>query len=1462
MNRNNNYTKSQSNIGRHSSNSGFRNGISTKSKQFGSNEINEWVAENKNSNIYIKSQQDNKIIMVMNHNGEHIIEITCPDSYPDNKKGFKCIEMSKDNVTPINFINIANGQFVGKVLSIERVIKHLANAFTKYQLKNPVSQSVIFVPNANANDSWDEPSVVNLEPSMVNLEPSVVNLEPSMVNLESSMVNLESSMVNLEPSMVNLESSMVNLESSMVNLESTVSVVTDTNVESTESIDEPVETKTSDAQNVINNEDIELINKILQSENIDIQTELVTNPITTVSETENDMSNVIAMIDAIADNSDSNSDIELKSVIKNTIEQFDDRPVEEEIYKLDADVFVNTRKRPIVKTAIKKPSSGSKGRKNNSKTCKNTRRAISIYTDTNINADVDSSVNADVNDCGIQDKWNKVLAELQKSDKYTSSAASNETSVRLDKLKNISEFDIFDPEMTEVENAMINCTVVEFESTKSTDDLFENVLTSINITKPLVMYDKIETEIKENKYLIKQKPSNLPESDTNESTERDFSVHESDEADDSDSLDETETDSEPDEYVKPTKADLKDCVDSESDEESIKSSNCINSDSDSDSEDLICSKTSLKVCSDSESDDESDSDLKKPTPKKVAKAVVELDLDSDEESAPKKVAKVVKRAYKFVSESNSEEEPVPKPTTIVSKNMALNSVKSPYQKFVADILPKLRSEKPNLKSTEYMKQAAVAWKIHVSSNDTIISNVPENDHIKLNMSDNNEVSFDDVDDKVGIYLNLGKYVDSNSSMSFNFDKLYDNAKKLQDEMEFGNSTRVKKLFSSASAVLVVLNEFKKLYQVGLYNNYRAEPINDNIYHLKIRFDREFFDVNSVIYKDIVNSSAIVEIEIQIDSKLYPFYPPKVKLLRPRLMNNMNGRIATMECLLLSKWSPMFSIETIIMHFKNLMNRYAVIDKSSDKYDDLENELIDLSLLSEIPARINSVLTIDELSNMKDVQINQSTIKSAKNHWASGTGYGHSGLAEWNIKATEKMKEERNKQLSRCIKNITSKLAKNILNNTCTDSVQIMVNSCYIPYLISVFKGNSLLELLENKYHFGLILDSLRIMPKSFTVLLTIKDEISNKSLYDIFTEIDQDCRTYLKTIGESSNSDKNEFDLINNFVNYYRKIQANVKDFRKEEIKQRIKQRKIHKKTEKMQTLKEVYKIELRDESFVEVDDMNTGCFEKLIRMGGDKIDTPFRSSIAVKQIAKELISHSKSMPLEYGSSIFYRYYPTDLKFHEFIITGPEDTPYDSGCFLFRMYCSSSYPTKNPLVNIYTTGGGRVRFNPNLYDDGTVCLSLLGTWKAQTSESWIPEKSTMLQIMISIQSLVMIPDPYFNEPGYESKYGSEHGKLASSKYNNEVRLNCMKWAMIDMMKNPPHSFETAVNKHFKLKSQYIKDTCAVWVSEATPSTKDAYQKTYDELCAELDKLTKTSKSTKSKSTKSSVLKKSKQFYEI
>ena len=54
------------------------------------------------------------------------------------------------------------------------------------------------------------------------------------------------------------------------------------------------------------------------------------------------------------------------------------------------------------------------------------------------------------------------------------------------------------------------------------------------------------------------------------------------------------------------------------------------------------------------------------------------------------------------------------------------------------------------------------------------------------------------------------------------------------------------------------------------------------------------------------------------------------------------------------------------------------------------------------------------------------------------------------------------------------------------------------------------------------------------------------------------------------------------------------------------------------------------------------------------------------------------------------------------LITGPSDTPYANGCFELDVLFPPEYPKSPMLVNLMTTGQGRVRFNPNLYNDGKV----------------------------------------------------------------------------------------------------------------------------------------------------------------
>jgi baculoviral IAP repeat-containing protein 6 len=154
------------------------------------------------------------------------------------------------------------------------------------------------------------------------------------------------------------------------------------------------------------------------------------------------------------------------------------------------------------------------------------------------------------------------------------------------------------------------------------------------------------------------------------------------------------------------------------------------------------------------------------------------------------------------------------------------------------------------------------------------------------------------------------------------------------------------------------------------------------------------------------------------------------------------------------------------------------------------------------------------------------------------------------------------------------------------------------------------------------------------------------------------------------------------------------------------------------------------------------------------------------------------------------------------MIIGPKDTPYEDGCYFFDMILPETYPKVCPKVHFLTTGHGKVRFNPNLYNCGKVCLSLLGTWQG---ESWT-ENSTILQLLVSIQSLILIEEPYYNEPGHTSYYNTPSGKSLSENYNKKIQLENLNWGIINCINTINSTypeFEEIVNTHFKFKKNDI-----------------------------------------------------------
>ncbi|KAK7959381.1 uncharacterized protein PG986_004235 [Apiospora aurea] len=155
-----------------------------------------------------------------------------------------------------------------------------------------------------------------------------------------------------------------------------------------------------------------------------------------------------------------------------------------------------------------------------------------------------------------------------------------------------------------------------------------------------------------------------------------------------------------------------------------------------------------------------------------------------------------------------------------------------------------------------------------------------------------------------------------------------------------------------------------------------------------------------------------------------------------------------------------------------------------------------------------------------------------------------------------------------------------------------------------------------------------------------------------------------------------------------------------------------------------------------------------------------------MKRVIREITTLQSSLP----EGVFVRHGSSRLDVLKFLVIGPKDTPYADGFFLFDMFLPLEFPQKPPFVRFRTmpcsTNYHNEGLNPNLYSSGYVCLSLLGTW---SGEPWRPEQSTLLQVLVSIQSMIFCAEPYYNEP-YRAKNDAE-----SKKYSKRIRqmtLDC------------------------------------------------------------------------------------------
>jgi hypothetical protein len=181
-------------------------------------------------------------------------------------------------------------------------------------------------------------------------------------------------------------------------------------------------------------------------------------------------------------------------------------------------------------------------------------------------------------------------------------------------------------------------------------------------------------------------------------------------------------------------------------------------------------------------------------------------------------------------------------------------------------------------------------------------------------------------------------------------------------------------------------------------------------------------------------------------------------------------------------------------------------------------------------------------------------------------------------------------------------------------------------------------------------------------------------------------------------------------------------------------------------------------------------------------------ASKRLKRITNEIKELENSVEIFKQSGIYYHYNEENINNIYAMLMGPEDTPYEKGFYFFKLEYPKNYPMEPPIVTYHTQGLLKnmstkntysVRFNPNLYTCGKVCLSMLNTW---SGPGWVPT-NTISNVLVALQALVLNEEPLRNEPGFEHS-----DRKIIEKYNEVIEYANIKIAVLGIIENTPNEF--------------------------------------------------------------------------
>lgn len=554
---------------------------------------------------------------------------------------------------------------------------------------------------------------------------------------------------------------------------------------------------------------------------------------------------------------------------------------------------------------------------------------------------------------------------------------------------------------------------------------------------------------------------------------------------------------------------------------------------------------------------------------------------------------------------------------------------------------------------------------------------------------------------------------------------------------------------------------KQIFEMESFSDWIISYSNDNIFEV-------YF---TLYYGEEIRGSFIW---INNPDKSYPNFPPSMKWLSPKLDFDKMLILFNLSLFDPKNWNPCQDLISILNYLKIFILNSKIFLDENTKYNDFENIIIRFCELT------NMWPECDHFDNLPSFGIkitNEANI--CKN---SGKGYSKGRICNLDLSK----QDDKFREIFEILKFIYDNEISSESETYNLDNRKFLINFKPFKYFIyNTLRELSFLDIHNNIDFYDLIV--------KITEWFYLNDSDPQNNL--LYVEMKKfGLKIKNNNLMQNLNIPHNKFEKqVLNLIRSMDKISF-------ESLPSKIEE--------------DIYLDFLRSKK-VEFSENFSNTYFK-----GNKYEIISQTKNLINRLKAEWLDLQSNLPVEHSGSIFINWSSQQFNLAKIMFIPSSETPYAYGCYIFDLLITNEYPDTCPKIQFLTTDGGNVRFNPNLYNEGKVCLSLLGTW---TGESWNPKKSNLLQLLMSILGMIFVEDPFFNEPCYTGKESLY--KKQSLEYNQNIRYENLRVAIKNNLKYPIPEFKEIIYHHFRCKKSELNIKINSWIDDEPTENKKNMMKT-------------------------------------